>query len=326
MLNIDLHLLLVFLQVYETSSLSKTARHLKMSQPGVSLALKRLRDHFADPLFVRTPKGMAPTVLAQALHPSFHRSAQDLQASLSFKLNFEPMKSERVFRVAMSDFGQLIWLPHILEHLCQEAPGISLEISSIAQNIERELSGGIVDLALGITFQVNNDLYQQHLVSWSFTGLISKEHPFTGEEMTLQEYEDAKHLTVSSGSTGFNLVNKHLETLGIRRKVATNLSSFTGIAAILMRTNYLMTTPVQVADMVMRHGYLKKVRLPFDIPPMNFMQHWHARQKNDPGNRWLRTLIASLQTSDDVGADLRFSKFQTPLNLPGPPDRVGGEP
>ena len=70
MLNIDLSLLRVFLQIYENGSLSKSSHSLGMSQPGVSLALKRLKDHFEDPLFIRTPKGMVPTVFAQALRPT----------------------------------------------------------------------------------------------------------------------------------------------------------------------------------------------------------------------------------------------------------------
>jgi hypothetical protein len=43
-------------------------------------------------------------------------------------------------------------------------------------------------------------------------------------------------------------------------------------------------------------GNLKKVKLPFELAPMMFMQHWHVRQDIDPGNRWLRNQIATLQT------------------------------
>ncbi len=295
MKNIDLNLLRVFLAIYETGSLSKSSTQLALSQPGVSLALRRLKDHYEDPLFVRTPQGMEPTAFAQAVFPSIQHSAERLRASLSFQLNFNPMASERVFRLAMSEFGQLIWLPLLLQRIVSEAPGVTLDISGVTPNIERELSGGVVDLALGITTNIKENLFQQQLASSTFTGLISKEHPDIGDDISRQDYEGAKHLTVTNQTTGFYWVNKHLEALGIRRKIATNLSSFTAIAAILMRTNYFMTTPVQVADMVMRHGYLKKVRLPFEIPPMKFMQHWHSRQNADPGNQWLRTLIASLK-------------------------------
>jgi hypothetical protein len=46
----------------------------------------------------------------------------------------------------------------------------------------------------------------------------------------------------------------------------------------------------------MRQGHLKKVKLPFELAPMTFMQHWHVRQDIDPGSRWLRNLIATLKT------------------------------
>ena len=113
--NIDLNLLLVFLKVYETGNLSKSSNALGLSQPGVSLALNRLRDHFEDRLFVRTPKGMEPTVFGHALFPSIKTSADCLQESLRFQLNFVPDESDRVFRLSMSEFGQLLLLPHLLE-------------------------------------------------------------------------------------------------------------------------------------------------------------------------------------------------------------------
>lgn len=78
MKNIDLNLLLVFLKVYETRNLSKSSTALALSQPGVSLALKRLKDHFEDPLFVRTPKGMEPTVFAQALFSGYQEICRKL--------------------------------------------------------------------------------------------------------------------------------------------------------------------------------------------------------------------------------------------------------
>ncbi|HEX7791439.1 MAG TPA: LysR family transcriptional regulator, partial [Afipia sp.] len=59
--NIDLNLLIVFEAVFSTGNISHAARQLALSQPAVSNALTRLREHFDDPLFVRSGRGVKPT-------------------------------------------------------------------------------------------------------------------------------------------------------------------------------------------------------------------------------------------------------------------------
>ena len=286
----------MFLKVYETGNLSKSSNFLELSQPGVSLALKRLRDHFEDPLFVRTPKGMEPTTFAHALFPSIKRSADSLQESLRFQLNFVPEESDRVFHLSMSEFGQLLLLPHLLERLSSVAPNIKVLVSSISSDIENELSDGIVDLALGISYPTKEHFFQQLLIDSTYVGLVSRDHPDIGDEISRIQYEKVRHLTIRNQTSGFYKVNKSIEDMGIFRKFAANLSNYTSVASILTMTNHFMTTPVKVANVLMRQGNLKKVKLPFELAPMTFMQHWHARQDIDPGNQWLRNLIAKVKT------------------------------
>jgi DNA-binding transcriptional LysR family regulator len=299
-LNIDLSLLRVFLQIYETGSLSKSSQFLGLSQPGVSLALKRLKDHFEDPLFIRTPKGMVPTEFAQALQPHIKKSAESLQASLNFQLNFVAERSDRNFRLAMSEFGQLLLLPRLLERLSSVAPGVQVEVTSITHGVEEQLSEGLIDLALGAAYPLKDHFFQQLLIESPYTGLVSQEHREVGDEITRQQYERVSHMTIRNQTSGFYLVNRQLESLGIHRKFAANLSNYTSVAIIMCRTNYFMTTPVKVAEVLMQRGKLKKVRLPFELSPMKFMQHWHARQDADPGNMWLREIIATLTADESV--------------------------
>mgnify|MGYP002040727545 FL=1 len=60
-------LLLLFDVLYDTRSVTRTAEQLGQSQPTISLWLGKLREQLGDPLFVRTPTGMAPTPQADAL-------------------------------------------------------------------------------------------------------------------------------------------------------------------------------------------------------------------------------------------------------------------
>ena len=58
---LDVKLLRLFDVLYTTRSVSRAAHRLHLSQPTASLWLGQLRATMRDPLFVRSPTGMAPT-------------------------------------------------------------------------------------------------------------------------------------------------------------------------------------------------------------------------------------------------------------------------
>ena len=51
----DLNLLPIAFALYDELNVSRAARLLGMSQPAVSMALRRMREAFDDPLFIRVP-------------------------------------------------------------------------------------------------------------------------------------------------------------------------------------------------------------------------------------------------------------------------------
>jgi DNA-binding transcriptional LysR family regulator len=51
--HLDLNLLRVFFAIWDLRSLTSAGERLGLTQPAISHALRRLRDRFGDPLFVR---------------------------------------------------------------------------------------------------------------------------------------------------------------------------------------------------------------------------------------------------------------------------------
>ena len=65
--KVDLNLFVVFDVIYTERNLTRAGEVLCLTQPTVSNALSRLRKTFNDELFVRSPKGMAPTPVRKIL-------------------------------------------------------------------------------------------------------------------------------------------------------------------------------------------------------------------------------------------------------------------
>ncbi|TMM74694.1 LysR family transcriptional regulator, partial [Salmonella enterica subsp. enterica serovar Heidelberg] len=64
----DLNLLVIFECIYQHLSISKAAETLYITPSAVSQSLQRLRTQFNDPLFIRSGKGITPTVTGINCH------------------------------------------------------------------------------------------------------------------------------------------------------------------------------------------------------------------------------------------------------------------
>ena len=122
MKKLDLNLLPIALALYDELSVSRAARQLRMSQPAVSKALRRLRETFDDPLFIRGPSGMVPTPRAHAMVRAARPHLRHLQDDLLREERFIPSTSTQPIVLGLSDIAEMAFLPSILAHLRVHAP------------------------------------------------------------------------------------------------------------------------------------------------------------------------------------------------------------
>ncbi len=68
-MTLDLNLLRAPDALIDERNVTRAAQRLSLTQPAVSGMLTRLRDYFDDPLFVRVPHEMVPTLRTQLTFP-----------------------------------------------------------------------------------------------------------------------------------------------------------------------------------------------------------------------------------------------------------------
>src|SRR5688572_9854037 len=148
--DVDLNLLRVFDAVLRDRSVTAAAARLDLTQPAVSNALARLRRMLDDALFVRTAEGMRPTPYAQGLADPVRQALGLVETALARPAGFEPATSVRTFRFHMSDIGEMVFLPALVERLQRVAPGVRVEVTPLAlEEITDALASGALDLAVG---------------------------------------------------------------------------------------------------------------------------------------------------------------------------------
>ena len=148
--RIDLNLLLTLDALLTEVHVTRAAVRLHKSQPAISHALSQLRDIFQDPLLIRQGGRMALTAKAKEVSTPLKEALHQLENILQAPV-FDPSKTVRRFRIALSDYTAHILLPKLVKKLRVHTPNIDLAISqSSRETMLAQLMDGEIDLALGV--------------------------------------------------------------------------------------------------------------------------------------------------------------------------------
>lgn len=293
--DIDLNLLSVFQEVYRERQISSAARRLGLSQSAVSNALARLRRSFGDELFVRTASGMQPTPLASQMAEPIGAAMAQVALALNQRSRFEPATSNRRFVLAMTDVGEVYFMPALIERCRQLAPHV--EISSVRVgmlSLKEEMEGGRVDLAVGPFEDVSEALYQRHLFRQPFVAMFRKGHPLGKGELTLARFTAAEHLLVDAADSPYDKVNAALAKAGVGQTTRFRVPHFTAVPYIVSSSDLVVTVPQKLAERAAVPFGLAWAPPPLDLPALQTNIFWHRRFNQDPGNQWLRGLLADV--------------------------------
>ncbi|MGO3740800.1 LysR family transcriptional regulator [Kerstersia sp.] len=296
---LDAKLLLLFIALHHTGSVSRAADQLGQNQPTVSMWLARLRAYFDDELFVRTGGTMVPTARAETLLGPVREALAALQRLEQQPERVVPAQMERRFTVCMTDASHMTLLPQLLTLLRRDAPGVSLDVEPIEAETPARLAAGLADLALGIIPGLESGFYQQTFYTQSFVCLAGS-HWHDGSALTLADYQAAAHIEVLSGRT-HSLLDSALRSQRIQRRVALRLPGFLGVANIVANTDLLATVPSQIGRRLGSTSGVRLLHCPFETSMFTVKQYWHARMHNEPAHRWLRQQCALLYRTQELG-------------------------
>jgi DNA-binding transcriptional LysR family regulator len=297
----DLNLLRVAVALYEEQSVTRAAERLGISQPSVSNALAKLRTRIGDPLFVRSKTGMQPTPRAHAMI----RKAQPILRSVDFELFseplFDPASDSFTATFAMSDVGEMVFLPRILEHFKRVAPrGTVHSVTLGPREIERRLESGDIDLAVGYFPDLDKSSFiRQRLFTHHFVCVMRANHPIWAARLSLEDFLGAEHAVVRAEGRSQEIFERFLTRKKIARKVALLTPHFLSLPVILLRSDLVATVPHAIGMYCETTGVNVRSALPpFDPPRIPLMQHWHRRFQSDARNKWLRAILRELFTAE----------------------------
>jgi DNA-binding transcriptional LysR family regulator len=280
-------LLLVFLGLMRHRRASRVAQELRLTQPAISHALKRLRTLWGDPLFLRRPQGFEPTSVAHALEPRIRAVVEMMAETLATPEPFNPSRSDRVMRLGAYDYELATLLPRLLARMAEGAPAMTVQALPLqpAQALDA-LADGSIDLALGFFGAVPPGFAADILHDETYRVVARQDHP-VWSEFDAVSYAAARHLIVAPRGDVRGIVDQALALQGLARRVAASVPLFFPALASVAGADLVATLPARLAVGFAPAFGLKSAPLPFAVPSFAVMAVRHIRDARSPVHDWV---------------------------------------
>jgi DNA-binding transcriptional LysR family regulator len=292
--HLDLNLLRVFLAIWDLRSLTAAGDRLGLTQPAISHALRRLRERFGDPLFVRVANRMLPTDAAVRLHEPLDQAFELLNRTLQSGVVFDPRVTERTFRVAMSDIAEVFILPRLITELTRISPFIRVHVVPLfPESVAASMRSGEIDLAIGAVNVPDKDLVSIEVFNDRYICLVRAGHPIAKSRLTRSNFAKLRFFFARTTSSIYHLAEQWLADENARPRIAVR-GHFTTAPEIVRHSDLAAIFPRLLALDLHRAKDFRLLDLPFELPPMEVRVHSHSRFANDTGIRWMCQTSASI--------------------------------
>jgi DNA-binding transcriptional LysR family regulator len=241
-----------------------------------------MRDVLGDDLFIRTARGMEPTVRALGMATQVRSALAQIKAALGVEA-FDPGVAQRTFVIAANDYITALLLGRLSQRLRAEAPLVDLVVRpSTRLDLAGQIDVGRIDLAVGIFADLPRRFHSLQVWEQTDVVLLHREHPVADRALTCEdlltypEMFDREALNRAFADSA--------EMPRVRMAVAHSLA----IPALLRHSDMLALAPSSLGRELERHGELKMRATPYECSDVAVRAVWHERNDADPALQWLR--------------------------------------
>lgn len=293
--GVNLNLLIVLDALLSERSVTAAARRVGLSQSATSHSLARLREHFEDPLLLRSPEGTVLTERALELAEPVREIIEASERLLEPRGSFDPATASMELRIAMDEATQLTFLPVLFERLRQDAPGISLVAPRHRRDeLARDLRSGVCDLTISSQSPATAKIHSALLAICDYTSIVRKNHPRVGRRLTLERFVELEHIAMARADLVDPELDRALLKQRVRRNVALTVASPGPVPALVASTDLVATLPRVMLTLNPPARPVECHVPPVELDPISIFLFWHERTDGSPAHAWMRSLIGEV--------------------------------
>ncbi len=287
----DLNLLKVFVAVYETGTVTAAAERLFVTQSAVSQSLTRIRHELGDQLFARDGRTLRATPAAHGLYPEFHAALVRIEAAIAGLRDFDAATTAHRFRLALSELGEVAFLPTILRSLSETAPRVDIDVVPLdVAALPEWLARGRVDLAIASTPPRGN-FEGTTLKTERYVVLMSSSHPLaTRKSLSRKAFVSAPHLATSSDSAAPG-IDAAFAQAGIPVTPDLVVRHTSALPGLLHAGPWITVVPSSLAENWTPMWPLVSHALPVDLAPIEVRLYARSTSNESSALNWFRRAV-----------------------------------
>jgi len=296
-MKLDLNLVQVFDAVYDAGGITAAAERLGLTQPAISNALKRLREHLGDPLFERMGKNFVPTPEAHRLAPIIHNALKSIEQGISLSDGFDPARSDRVFSMIMPDAIEPLFMNDLLQQSFRQSPGIRYDVHPFfGTDFNQALISKSMDLGFSTLPNSDDKLNSAYLVDDEACIAIRADHPVYGgrDEFTLEDMGKVGLVSIAAELRAQTHLEHEIRARGVERHIVGTVTRMWSVPYIVSSTDLAGAMSRRMAETFADKLNLKIFRPPLQRPVHHWYMVWHKDHDTDPAHRWLRKRVLEI--------------------------------
>ncbi len=280
--QVDLNLLKTFEALHDESSASRAALRLGVTQSAISAGLRRLRELYGDQLFIRTGRGLAPTLRANQLKPVISEALDRCRQSAMISPDNLHYGGRSVV-LGLSDDFEIAYGRRLMDAIAQRLPKLRVIFRQThSQIVAGALLDRDLDLAITAGGFAERRLSRQVLGEGDYRCVVDP-HSLAPDQQNidLEEFVARKHVLVSSG--GFiGITDEGLAAQGLSRQVCASTSHFAALPYLLKGSAAVATIPGHAAQAIAQMTGLSVLPCPLVLPRYPVELGWRTQAQLDP--------------------------------------------
>lgn len=223
-MNYTIHQLAIFLKVVDKKSITKASESLFMTQPAVSIQLKKLQEQFEIPLFEVISRKTHITSFGYEVAMSAQKIMDEIEHLSSKTMSFRGLLAGKLKIMSVST-GQYI-IPYLLTDFINNNKGIDLQLDVTNKNeVVKALESNTVDFALVSVLPNHIDLEYEDLSDNELYLVGQTDHQKKKKMEAKTFFDDVPIIYREPGSGTRTSMEEFLKNNGIKGRAKLELTS-----------------------------------------------------------------------------------------------------
>lgn len=270
-MNVSIKQLQAFVAVARAQSFADACVQLHLSQPALSITIKKLEDAVGGRLLARSTRSVTLTPEGAEFYPVAKRLLSDWESALLDVRNQFALRRGKLNIAVMPSFASSL-LPPILASYHQQFADINITVHDvIAEDVVSMVRNGRVDLGIsfdpGMETSDMADMYFQPLFNDKFVAALPKDHALLNrKKLKWQDLQGSAFIALQRPSSIRLLIDNKLEQQGIHITPTFETHQLASIGRMVSQGMGISVVPALSAEQMKEMG---AVCQPISAPVIN---------------------------------------------------------